>query len=138
MRAAHASRSGGSTDTGTLVTLLGLLLIGAGFVLGMYALTEPGERAGLLASLSPLLVGVVAGVPALLAAMRGEQLRREHGAKLDRIERQTNGELREAVSAIVGEQLDVRGLVPRQREGDPPPMTAGQLSELRAGGEVPS
>lgn len=119
-----------TTDQAVLWSLLGLLAIGAAFVVAMYALTDPVERAGLLSSLSPLLVGVVAGVPALLAAMRGEQLRRETGVKLTKIEEQTNGALRDAVRSIVGEQLDVRGLVPRQRAGDGP-VTDSALDELR-------
>lgn len=117
-------------DQAVLWALLGLLAIGAAFVVSIYALTDPADRAGLLSSLGPLFVGVVAGVPALLAAMRGEQLRRETGAKLTKIEDQTNGALRDAMQSIVSEQLDVRGLVPRQRAGDGP-VTDSALDELR-------
>jgi hypothetical protein len=114
--------SDGKAASSALWVLVTLLAIAGAFVLGMYALTSPDARPALLGQLSPLLIGLVAGLPGVLAALRGEQIKRDHGAKLDTIQHQTNGELRKSVSEIVGNALDARGLVeksPRQRRAQP-------------------
>ena len=88
-----------------LVALITLVALGGAFVLGLYALTDVAERSDMLGRLTPALAAVVAGVPGLLAWLRGEQLARSNAAQtaqLGRVESQTNGHLTARLEAQRG------------------------------------
>lgn len=83
-----------------LATLVALVALGGLFLLGLYALTTPEQRPELLGKLAAPMAATVAGVPAFLAWLSAGRLARAHdetAAAVDRVERQTNGELTQRI-----------------------------------------
>lgn len=116
MRASDARHAQANATTATIIGALALVALGGAFVLGLYGLTPEADRPGLLEDLRPLLVAAVAGLPGVIAAVlvrSNHQETREQTGRLATIERQTNGELKATVAAVVAAALDDRFPVQR-------------------------
>lgn len=121
----------------TLAALVAVVAVVAVAFVVVYALTPPVDRPMLFGAIGSGWKALTAAAATLAAILAGKAHAgtKAQAVKLDKVERQTNGDLDMRMSRIISAELDARGLVPQQRAGDVAGLVvAPAIGEHRAPG----